>query len=40
MVGDGIGYIKLDKFLENSGQEVKDALLAINKENRKVLCSI
>ncbi|MFD2285251.1 PDZ domain-containing protein [Pedobacter petrophilus] len=35
MVGDGVGYIKLDKFLENSGQEVKDALLAINKENPK-----
>ncbi|QIL39636.1 S41 family peptidase [Pedobacter sp. HDW13] len=35
MVGDGIGYIKLDKFLENSGQEVKDALLAIQKENPK-----
>ncbi|WP_316735472.1 S41 family peptidase [Pedobacter aquatilis] len=33
MVGDGIGYIKLDKFLENSGQEVKDALVNINKEN-------
>ena len=35
MVGDGIGYIKLDKFLENSGQEVKDALVNINKENPK-----
>ena len=35
MVGDGIGYIKLDKFLENSGQEVKYALLNINKENPK-----
>ncbi|UKT63393.1 S41 family peptidase [Pedobacter mucosus] len=35
MVGDGIGYIKLDKFLENSAQEVKDALLSINKENPK-----
>jgi len=35
MIGDGIGYIRLDKFLENSGQEVKDALLAINKENPK-----
>lgn len=35
MVGDGIGYIKLDKFLENSGQEVKDALITINKENPK-----
>ncbi|WP_443937359.1 S41 family peptidase [Pedobacter sp. MW01-1-1] len=31
----GLGYIKLDKFLENSGQEVKDALLSINKENPK-----
>nr|WP_230383955.1 S41 family peptidase [Pedobacter endophyticus] len=35
MVGDGIGYIKLDKFLENAGQEVKDALMAIQKENPK-----
>ncbi|SER82072.1 S41 family peptidase [Pedobacter rhizosphaerae] len=35
MVGDGVGYIKLDKFLENSGQEVKDALVAIQKENPK-----
>ncbi|WP_131539758.1 S41 family peptidase [Pedobacter nototheniae] len=35
MVGDGVGYIKLDKFLENSGQEVKDALLSLNKENPK-----
>ncbi|MBC7652961.1 MAG: S41 family peptidase, partial [Oligoflexus sp.] len=32
-----IGYIKLDKFLENSGQEVKDALLDINKNNPKGL---
>ena len=30
-----IGYIKLDKFLENSGNEVKDALTAIVKENPK-----
>jgi carboxyl-terminal processing protease len=35
MVGDGVGYIKLDKFLENSAQEVKDALTNINKENPK-----
>jgi len=35
MVGDGIGYIRLDKFLENSGQEVKDALVSLNKENPK-----
>lgn len=35
MVGDQIGYIKLDKFLENSGQEVKDALISLNKEQAK-----
>lgn len=35
MVGEGIGYIKLDKFLENSGQEVRDALVNLNKENPK-----
>ncbi|RYG10596.1 MAG: peptidase S41, partial [Chitinophagaceae bacterium] len=35
MVGDGVGYIRLDKFLENSGQEVKDALVSLNKENPK-----
>ncbi len=31
MVEGNIGYIKLDRFLENSGQEVKDALLNIQK---------
>ncbi|WP_419802167.1 S41 family peptidase [Mucilaginibacter sp.] len=35
MVKDGIGYIKLDKFLENSGQEVQDALLDLKKNNPK-----
>lgn len=35
MLEGNIGYIKLDKFLENSGQEVKDALEAINKHNPK-----
>jgi carboxyl-terminal processing protease len=35
MLEGEIGYIKLDKFLENSGQEVKDALEAINKNNPK-----
>jgi carboxyl-terminal processing protease len=35
MLDGQIGYIKLDKFLENSGQEVKDALEAINKNNPK-----
>lgn len=35
MLDGQIGYIKLDKFLENSGNEVKDALTAIVKENPK-----
>jgi carboxyl-terminal processing protease len=35
MLDGEVGYIKLDKFLENSGQEVKDALEAINKNNPK-----
>jgi carboxyl-terminal processing protease len=30
-----IGYIRLDKFLENSAQEVKDAAVALNKEQPK-----
>ena len=37
MLDQQIGYIKLDKFLENSGQEVKDALVAINKQQPKGL---
>ncbi|TKC12425.1 S41 family peptidase [Pedobacter polaris] len=35
MIDGQIGYIKLDKFLENSGKEVKDALELINKEKPK-----
>lgn len=35
MLKNGIGYIKLDKFLENSGQEVQDALLDLKKNNPK-----
>jgi carboxyl-terminal processing protease len=35
MLDDQIGYIKLDKFLENSGNEVKDALVGILKDNPK-----
>jgi carboxyl-terminal processing protease len=35
MLEDQVGYIKLDKFLENSGQEVKDALTILNKSNPK-----
>lgn len=37
MLDDGIGYIRLDKFLENSGQEVKDALFELNKQQAKGL---
>jgi carboxyl-terminal processing protease len=35
MLDHQIGYIKLDKFLENSAQEVKDALTNINKQQPK-----
>ncbi|MCX2485112.1 S41 family peptidase [Pedobacter sp. MR2016-24] len=30
---DGIAYIRLDKFLENSAQEVRDAALELNKQH-------
>ncbi|WP_442589465.1 S41 family peptidase [Pedobacter sp. AW31-3R] len=30
---DGLAYIRLDKFLENSAQEVKDAALELNKQH-------
>ncbi|MFA6945165.1 MAG: S41 family peptidase [Pedobacter sp.] len=33
MLADNVGYIKLDKFLENSAQEVKDALADLKKNN-------
>lgn len=33
MLNNHVGYIKLDKFLENSGKEVKDALNALQKNN-------
>ena len=33
MLANGVGYIKLDKFLENSGQEVRDALMDLKKNN-------
>jgi carboxyl-terminal processing protease len=33
LMGNNVGYIKLDKFLENSGQEVKNALLDLKKNN-------
>ena len=32
MTEDGIGYIRLDKFLENSAQEVKDAATVLNNQ--------
>ncbi|WP_461485295.1 S41 family peptidase, partial [Pedobacter sp.] len=37
MLDEQIGYIRLDKFLENSGQEVKEALEQINKQKPKGL---
>lgn len=37
MLDHQIGYIRLDKFLENSGQEVREALEKINKQNPKGL---
>lgn len=37
MLDNQIGYIRLDKFLENSGQEVREALEKINKQNPKGL---
>jgi carboxyl-terminal processing protease len=33
MVGGNMGYIKLDRFLENSGDEVTDALTELKKHN-------
>lgn len=33
MLSGNVGYIKLDKFLENSGQEVRDALAELRKNN-------
>lgn len=33
MLDNNVGYIKLDKFLENSGQEVRDALADLRKNN-------
>jgi carboxyl-terminal processing protease len=33
MLANNVGYIKLDKFLENSGQEVRDALMDLRKNN-------
>jgi carboxyl-terminal processing protease len=35
MTDDHIAYIRLDKFLENSAQEVKDAAVGLNKQNPK-----
>jgi carboxyl-terminal processing protease len=35
ILGDHIAYIRLDKFLENSAQEVKDAALTLSKQQPK-----
>ncbi|MES3016939.1 MAG: S41 family peptidase [Bacteroidota bacterium] len=37
MLEGNVGYIKLDKFLENSGQEVKSALIDLKKNDLKGL---
>lgn len=37
MLEEQVGYIRLDKFLENAAQEVKDALEQINKQKPKGL---
>jgi carboxyl-terminal processing protease len=37
MTDDQIGYIRLDKFLENAAQEVKEAALTLNKQQPKGL---
>ncbi|MGY4383197.1 carboxyl-terminal processing protease [Pedobacter sp. UYP24] len=37
MLADNIGYIRLDKFLENSAQEVNDAAVALSKQQLKGL---
>lgn len=37
MTDDQIGYIRLDKFLENAAQEVKEAALNLNKQQPKGL---
>ncbi|MBC7567155.1 MAG: S41 family peptidase [Pedobacter sp.] len=37
MTEDQFAYIRLDKFLENSAQEVKDAAIALNKQQPKGL---
>ncbi|WP_073238867.1 S41 family peptidase [Pedobacter caeni] len=37
MTDDQIGYIRLDKFLENAAQEVKDAALNLSKQQPKGL---
>lgn len=35
MIAGNVAYIRLDKFLENSAQEVRDAAIALNKQNPK-----
>jgi carboxyl-terminal processing protease len=37
MLDQQVAYIKLDKFLENSAQEVKDALITLQKDNPRGL---
>ncbi|MBP5710701.1 MAG: PDZ domain-containing protein, partial [Bacteroidales bacterium] len=37
LVGDNVGYIKLDQFTENAGNEVKDAFLKLKEQGMKDL---
>ena len=37
LINDSTGYIKLDKFLENSSKEVKDALITLKQKNIRQL---
>ena len=37
LVGDNVGYIKLDQFTENAGNEVKDAFLKLKEQGMKYL---
>ncbi len=37
MVGDGVGYIKLDQFTDKAGEEVRNAFLQLKKEGMRYL---
>ena len=37
MIGDGVGYIKLDQFTDKAGEEVRSAFLQLKKEGMRYL---